>query len=501
MSDSSNSRARKATESIKRGAEATANGVYLVTDLVARNDGRIADGAQAVTGVVGSGLDKAGKGLASASQQASHVLHGNASRAAERVRETITGSGSAGTARKAAGAFAGFAAKALVHAAGLAASAAAAGGKAVAATGRLAERSAPAVGGTAGGLVRGAAGMASNTLDSLALPASRIGEMREQLRTLGHLEMTRSAQRMQAIALAQKRRRKDELLDLLVVAGVTLSQVLRDPASVPENVQKAFALAYPDLAQTQTFSDAVARMSSEELVGLVSGVKGKLFELELVDHLNSGGLPDGYHAEIADSATQRGWDIRVLDEHGQVSELLQAKATESVQYVQEALQRHPDIDVTTTTEVHAQLTALGLAENVHGSGISEAALQAKVEAAAAHSDAAFDASDLVPSSIGLAVIALSVFMKKDASLREKGEHFGQRSAKAGVSAGVGKAALIATQTWWIALIGGVATNWLAGRGQEKREQYEALKKALEVMQKRQMALKFREPALQLKYSS
>jgi len=121
-----------------------------------------------------------------------------------------------------------------------------------------------------------------------------------------------------------------------------------------------------------------------------------------------------------------------------------------------------------------------------------------VEAAAAHSDAAFDASDLVPSSIGLAVIALSVFMKKDASLREKGEHFGQRSAKAGVSAGVGKAALIATQTWGGLRSLAVATNWLAGRGQEKREQYEALNKALEVMQERETALSI--PALQLGYN-
>ena len=499
MSDSSNSRTRKATDAVKRGAEVAANGIYQATDFVARNDGRIADGAQAFTGVVGSGLDKAGRGLASASRRTSQVLHGNADFAADRMREAITGSGTAGPARKALGAFGWLTAKATVHAAGLVAGVAAVGGKAVAATGRLAESAAPAVGGTAGGLVRGAASMASNTVDSLALPASRIEAMREQLRTLGHLEMARSEQRMQAIESAQKRRRKDELLDLLVVAGFTLSQVLREPASVPENVQQAFALAYPDLAQTETFSDAVARMSSDELVGLVSGVKGKLFELELVDHLNSGGLPDGYHAEIADSATQRGWDIRVLDEHGQVSELLQAKATESVQYVQEALQRQPDIDVTTTTEVHAQLTALGLAENVHGSGISEAALQAKVEAAAAHSDTAFDASDLVPSSIGLAVIALSVFMKKDASLREKGERFGQRSAKAGVSAGVGKAALVATQTWWVALIGGVATSWLAGRGQEKREQYEALKEALDVMQERQTALPA--PTLQLGYKS
>jgi len=73
----------------------------------------------------------------------------------------------------------------------------------------------------------------------------------------------------------------------------------------------------------------------------------------------------------------------------------------------------------------------------------------------------------MPSSIGLAVIALSVFMKKDASLREKGAQFGQRSAQAGVSAGVGKVAVVATQTWWIALIGGVAASWLAGRGQGK----------------------------------
>lgn len=488
MSDSSTSRTRKATDAVKRGAEVAANGIYQATDFVVRNDGRIADGAQAVTGAVGSGMDKAGRGLAAASQQASRVLHGNANSAAERVREAITGSGTTGPARKALGAVGWLTAKATVHAAGLVAGVAAVGGKAVAATGRLAESAAPAVGGTAGGLVRGAASMASNTVDSLALPASRIGEMREQLRSLGQREMARSEQRMQAIDSAQKRRRKDELLDLLVVGGVTLSQVLREPASVPENVQQAFALAHPGLAQTETFSDAVARMSSDGLVGLVSSVKGKLFELELVDHLNSGGLPDGYHAEIAGSATQPGWDIRVLDENGQVSELLQTKATESAQYVQEALKRYPDIDITTTTEVHAQLVSLSLAENVHDSGISEAVLQAKVEAAAAQSDAVFDASDLVPSSIGLAVIALSVFMKKDASLREKGEQFGQRSAKAGVSAGVGNALMVASQTWWIALIGGVATSWLAGRGLGKREQYEALRTALEVMRDRQKSL-------------
>jgi len=166
-----------------------------------------------------------------------------------------------------------------------------------------------------------------------------------------------------------------------------------------------------------------------------------------------------------------------------VSELLQAKATESASYVQDALERYPGIDVTTTSEVHAQLVALGLAQDVYNSGISEAMLQTKVEAAA-HGGAAFDASDLIPSSIGLAVIALSVFMDKGATLRQKGAEFGSRSAKAGASSAVGKLAMVATQTWWLGLIAGVGSSWLASRGHGKREQYEALRGVLGMMAER-----------------
>ena len=67
---------------------------------------------------------------------------------------------------------------------------------------------------------------------------------------------------------AQKRRRKDELLDLLVVGGVTLAQALRSPASLPADVEQAFVMAYPGLAEHETFADAASRMSSDELVGL-----------------------------------------------------------------------------------------------------------------------------------------------------------------------------------------------------------------------------------------
>ncbi len=484
MSDKSYSRGADAAAAVRRGAEATANVIHDVTSSVARNDGRVADGTEAGARAVGAGLDKAGHVFSAVGQQASKVLHGNASRAADLVRDAIAGSGHPGGGRKALAAIAGITTKVITHAVGVVADAVDLTGKAVAATGRFTARSAPALGGTGGGVVRGAAEMISNAVDAVALTASSIEDMRAQLRSLGQIELERAQRHLNAIESAQARRRKDELLDLLVVGGITLAQAVRDTASVPAGVEKAFDLAYPGLTQTESFSDAVNRMSSDELPGLVSGVKGKLFELELVEHLNSGGLPDGFHAELAPSATQPGWDIKVTDAEGQVSELLQAKATESAQYVQESLERYPDIDVTTTTEVHAQLLAMGLAQNVHNSGISEAVLQAKVEAAS-HAGTAFDASNLVPSSLGLAVIALSVFMNKEMNQREKGAAFGSRSAKAGASGAVGKLAMVATQTWWLGLIAGVGSSWLTSRGQGKREQYEALRGALGVMEGRQ----------------
>lgn len=202
---------------------------------------------------------------------------------------------------------------------------------------------------------------------------------------------------------------QDDQQDMLVVGGVSLAEAIRDPSKVPPEVERAFELAYPNLtAHGETFAVAASRMSAADLPGLVSGVKGKLFELELVDHLNHGGLPDGQHAELAASANQAGWDIRVTDEHGHVVDLIQAKATESASYVQAALEKYPDIHVTTTTEVQAQLTALGVSEDMHDSGISEHVLEAKVMAAA-QGGHGLDAGDLVPSTVALAAIALSAF--------------------------------------------------------------------------------------------
>ena len=288
-----------------------------------------------------------------------------------------------------------------------------------------------------GGVARGAAEAVSGAVDSVAITEAELDRMRRELRTYGLHARERYETRRSAILAAQDGRRRTELLDLLVVGGITLSQALRSPGAVPADVVHAFELAYPGLAAKGGFADAISGKSTEELLGFANAVKGKLFEVDLVDHMNGGNLPDGLHAELAASATQSGWDIHVLDSHGDVVDLLQAKATESVSYVKEALERYPDIEVTTTSEVYAQLVALGMADNVHDGGIAEAALDAKVAAATDGVVDGFDASDLVPSSLGLAVIALSAFMDKSLSLQQRGADFGSRSARAGMASGAG----------------------------------------------------------------
>ena len=85
-------------------------------------------------------------------------------------------------------------------------------------------------------------------------------------------------------------------------------------------------------------------------------MKGKLFEIDYVDWLN-GHLPDGSHAVLAENANNPAWDIAITDSDGHISELLQAKATDSLAYIHEALLAHPDIDVVSTAEVFDRIAA------------------------------------------------------------------------------------------------------------------------------------------------
>ena len=448
------------------GAQAvklSGDALYGTTQIVKAHEHEIGSVAKAAVSLSGRALQASGQALA-------------AGAGAVAARAHQAGAQSGGALGKVAG-----------HVAGYTADAVSMGGRAVGRIGSSAQKAAPTVGSATASAMSGVVGTVSGAVDTVALTEREFEALRRRLQQASTEVRARSQRRLAAIELAQHERRKKDLLDLLVVGGVSLAALVRDPAAVPPEVARAFELAYPGLAASgETFTDAVQRLSADEAVGLVHGVKGKLFEMELVTHLNDGNLPDGVHAQLAGSATQPGHDIEIVAANGQVVELLQAKATESVAYVQEALQRYPDIDVTTTTEVHAQLVAFGAADRVADSGISEAVLQQQVEAAvqAGQVGQVVDVTDLVPSAVGLAVVALSSFMDKSLTMEQRGAEFGGRAAKLGVTGAAAKTVLVATNTWWLGLAVGVGSNWLATYGGNKRQRYEALRRVVDALERR-----------------
>lgn len=336
----------------------------------------------------------------------------------------------------------------------------------------------PAIGEATGSVI---VSTIAGAVDAVAITRADFDDLEHRLASAGEQARGRSRRELSRIVATRRASRRDELLDLLTIGGVTVADMVDDPAIVPPDVEHAFELAYPGLAATESFAEVAQRLPSEHLIGPVNGVKGKLFEVELVDRLNDGVLADGHHAELAASATQPGHDLLVLDAQSHTVDVLQAKATESVAYVKDALERYPNIDIVTTSEVHGHLMALGLTQHVSDSGISEVILQDKVEAAAGIGEH-LEAGDFVPSALGLAVIAFPAFAASDASWEARAAAFGDRAAKAGMAGALAKAALIATNAWWLALAGGVGLRVMVGRGEAKRQQLDALKGIVESLE-------------------
>lgn len=129
---------------------------------------------------------------------------------------------------------------------------------------------------------------------------------------------------------------KKAMLDSLMISSAAGVEYY-NYGVIPNDITKAYELAYPDLSQQYSLQDIIDNSSPAEARGYINGIKGKLFELEYVDYLNSGILPDGYEAALAESATKPGWDIQVTDAYGNIADVWQLKAANDAEYVKAAL--------------------------------------------------------------------------------------------------------------------------------------------------------------------
>jgi hypothetical protein len=200
-----------------------------------------------------------------------------------------------------------------------------------------------------------------------------------------------------------------EYLDAAVIGGVQLKDIVAGKiaeSQIPTDVVRAFHEQYPNV--NGGFVAEVHRLSGhpERLRGLISGIKGKLFEDQYVSWLNHGHLPVGDHAELAHHANNPTWDVVIRDSRGHVDNLLQLKATESAEYARQVLDVHPQIDLVTTHEVFNRLSdhQADLAHLID-SGISNAALGDHAANPVEYADAASHLAFHLPVlAVGLAVV-------------------------------------------------------------------------------------------------
>lgn len=266
--------------------------------------------------------------------------------------------------------------------------------------------------------------------------------------------------------------------DMLTVGGQSLAALLSAP-SVPDEIENAFRAAYPDLAQSVSFGDRVRSLEGAELQGLISGVKGKLFEQRYVEYLNDGNLPEGYVASLAGRSNQPGWDIQIVGPDQEIVSVLQAKATDSVSYVSDAIEQYPNIDVVTTDEVYSHLVMSGVSESIVSSGVSNAALADELDGAA---EAAELSVNFAPPLLTLALIAFTSY--KDGSLRcyDVARRAGERYGQAYLASLVAGTVAAITNTWWLGVLASVASRHMSDHGRTKGELFFRLRRTYEANQ-------------------
>lgn len=275
--------------------------------------------------------------------------------------------------------------------------------------------------------------------DSHALTLAGLGARYEKANGKATLDDLR------ALAAGYLKKRSESLLDAAAL-GLAFDAVFTSPtidlSLVTPEMHKAWELAYPNVPL-----ESLAGRSLEELNGAINGWKGKLFEVEVERRLTNGEwvgdlhLELGQRVEIADKANQPEWDIRILDEYGRVDDLLQLKATDSVSYIREALDRYEDTPILATSEV-AQI--LDGHPSVASADISNSDLTDQVSAPLA--GAATDHSDVVlagmtPFTVIVATEAWKVLTART-SIQQAMSSGSARAAKSAIAAGFGAVATL-----------------------------------------------------------
>ena len=128
-----------------------------------------------------------------------------------------------------------------------------------------------------------------------------------------------------------------------------MKSLIRDRAEVLEALKRGI----PKLenASIDEISDYLDSMTSpEQMQGVVNNVKGILGEFEAQEYFNS----IGYDAAIAEDLYNPGFDIALFDNKDLV-DVVQIKTTDNPLYIENHLEKYPDIPVYATQDVYNKM--------------------------------------------------------------------------------------------------------------------------------------------------
>lgn len=268
------------------------------------------------------------------------------------------------------------------------------------------------------------------------------------------------------------------LLDLAATA-TGISNVSRSLQDLDPLALKALQDTNPNFG-----SDVLHLYSESELQGIINSAKGKYFEYLVADRLNAGEtvgdvtLPHGFSVELAESVNQPGWDLQILDEAGNAVDFLQLKATESINYITDTLEKYPDIAILTTHEAASELPHDYM---VLDSKISDAGLESVIERTLEDSnvDIISEFWEIWNPIVPLLVIAATEGYRvafTETTLLNSVNSACQRATRSFLAGVVGSSIKLLTDSWMLSATGVLVTGMFFERASNIKELTESLAK-------------------------
>ena len=295
---------------------------------------------------------------------------------------------------------------------------------------------------------------------------------------LGNKEIERLEKKLHDNSISYQEKRKKysseyPMLDYCVVSGLSIPAMIKN-GEIDPAVELAYQYQYPIMANAMSFSEAWQKFDSPaEMLGFVSGIKGKLFEIKYLNEYISKTLDPGYSAKLAGIPNQEGFDIEIYNPSGQIDQQLQLKASHSVSYVKEHLEKYPEIDVVTLEDFEGEMLLANYSERLIKSDISETDLLSSITSS---TDQGVDYLNYLPL-LGFGVIIFKEYTKKEASEYQKMVKSVEKSTDYALNA-----AIIST-TGGIGIPIVFIKHFVLKSGKNKRERIKYLKELLNKQKK------------------